>query len=139
MEELDIQALIDSNRTLGEALKQYVAPENERLKLFLRDSVIQRFEYTYDTAIKIMDKFLEAVGIIQNSKEIFLKERFRMAFSSGILKNDVNTWSSYREMRNKTSHGYYEAIALDVVERIPAFHEEIIDMISRLQEKIGIQ
>ena len=57
--ELDLTLLKKSFETLKECYKDYNLQEDAKLKGYIKDSCIQRFGYTYETAKKIMNKFLK--------------------------------------------------------------------------------
>jgi broad specificity phosphatase PhoE len=54
---------------------------------------------------------------------------------SSIVREESNTWRHYRELRSKTSHTYDEAVALEVVECIPAFIDEVRGLRDRLEAR----
>ena len=53
----------------------------------------------------------------------------------GLLLSAWPVWRGFRELRGKTSHTYDEAIALEVVARIPAFLAEAEHLLQRLRER----
>ncbi len=86
-------------RKLKEALAQ---PENE----FMRDAIIQRFEFTYELSWKTMMLWLANKDIdARNPKDIL-----RAALEQGIIE-DGNRWSELHKCRNLTSHNYDESAA----------------------------
>lgn len=87
---------------LGKAIQQ---PKNE----FLRDSVIQRFEFTYELAWKLLKIRLEAESVIARTPREVLQE----ALQAGFIE-DGNAWSELQKTRNLTSHTYDEALAEQV-------------------------
>ncbi|MEA3412888.1 MAG: nucleotidyltransferase substrate binding protein [Pseudomonadota bacterium] len=87
---------------LGEACDQ---EENS----FIRDSVIQRFEFSYELCWKMLKMKLEAEGIDARSP----RETVVEALSMGLI-SDGNAWTELHRMRNLTSHTYDEALAREV-------------------------
>jgi len=82
---------------LEEVLKQ---DKNE----FIRDSAIQRFEFTFDLSWKLIKAFIEDEhGIICASP----KNCFREAYKLNIIKYD-DFWIEMTNMRNQTVHTYKE-------------------------------
>ena len=61
----------------------------------------------------------------------------RTANEQGLLCGDWSDWKRYREMRSRASHSYNEAVALEVVARIPAFLTEVQYLLSQLQGRGG--
>ncbi len=130
---LDLSALkkaIDSlNRSL-EKLK--TMPEDE----FIRDSCIQRFEYTYELCGKFLRRYLETS---EPSADVIEQMSFptliRTANERGLLLNDWSVWIGYRDKRNITSHTYDEEKADAVIQVIPDFYAEARYLLSHLEEK----
>jgi nucleotidyltransferase substrate binding protein (TIGR01987 family) len=89
-------------RQLEKAARQ---PKDE----FLRDSVIQRFEFTHELAWKMLKLRLEAENILARTPRETLQE----ALQAGLIE-DGNAWSDLQRMRNLTSHTYNESLADDV-------------------------
>ena len=76
---------------------------------FIRDSVIQRFEFCWELAWKMLKLKLLEEGI----EALTPREVFREALAVGIL-HDGNAWSQAQRMRNLTSHTYDETLAEEV-------------------------
>lgn len=88
-------------------LKEALA-ENETS--FVRDSVIKRYEVTFEMAWKTMFRFLTGKG-----ERIAAKawDVIPIAFQS-LLIADADLWDKMREYRNDTSHEYNEAKAVEI-------------------------
>lgn len=131
---LDISSFGKAIHSLNEALLEI---NKQKGNLFVRDATIQRFEYTYELAYKMLKRYLEMT-------EANLEEIDRMSFSTlirtgaekGLLKNSWDVWSSYRTARNLTSHTYNEAKAIEVCEVIPKFMEEAQFLFEQLEKRI---
>ena len=63
-------------------------------------------------------------------------ETIRIANKMGILRSDLVKWTTYRQMRNATSHTYDEAVANEVLRVIPDFKDEAEFLLVRLKELI---
>lgn len=87
-------------------------PKNE----FIRDSVIQRFEFTYELAWKMLKLHLENEGIYAKTP----KETFQEALLANFIE-DGNRLSDLQKQRNLTTHTYDEAVAEEVYEHICAY------------------
>ena len=57
--ELNLSVLKNSLATLKECYQDLNSQNDEKMKIYIKDSCIQRFEYTYEAAKKIMNKFLK--------------------------------------------------------------------------------
>ena len=98
-------------KRLGEAMK---APKNE----FVRDSAIQRFEFTFETVWKFLKSQVEELD--PGVKIRHPGECFREAFKKGLIDNDPR-WIQSIDERNKTSHTYNEDKAEEVYGDLPGF------------------
>jgi nucleotidyltransferase substrate binding protein (TIGR01987 family) len=103
-------------------------PVNE----FYRDSVIQRFEYTFELSWKIMQKFLEADRPLQDSS---VRGVLRESFKRGFIR-DTEQWFVFQESRNLTSHTYNEKTAQDVYEVALKLPEAVDFVIERLESSL---
>lgn len=81
---------------------------------YIRDSAIQRFEFTFELSWKTMKAFLEEQGITVYSP----RDSIRSAFQVGLIEEDPD-WLETIELRNLTSHTYNEATAEEIYEKLP--------------------
>lgn len=96
--------------------------EGREKELFtaLRDGAIQSFEFTYEMAVRSLERAVEdRVGVGRFDAASF-RERLRMAWEAELI-TDIGPWLDFREMRNRTSHTYDEAKAKFVYSGIPGF------------------
>lgn len=129
---LDISALENAENRLQEMLARYKKEANDEA---VRDSVIQRFEFTYSIALKTLRKyFIERAFILEEVNQMSFNEMIRTASQLNLIKSNLEKWTIYREMRNMTSHTYDEEIALQVVNIIPEFSDEVAYLITKLKE-----
>lgn len=105
---------------LEEALAQ---PKNE----FIRDSVIQRFEFCVELAWKSGKK---AMGTITASPKDVIREMAQ----SGYIDN-VELWLISIDMRNLSSHTYKEDLAEQVYSFAQSFKPELVNFVNRLSYK----
>lgn len=101
-----ITSYLSAFSQLQRALEQ---PRDE----FMRDSIIQRFEFTHELAWKMLKLRLEAEGIFVNTP----RETLQAALQAGFIV-DGNGWSDLQRMRNLTSHTYDETLASTVCDFI---------------------
>lgn len=99
------------------------------LNQFERDSLIKRFEFSYEMAWKLMMSYEKDNGVIGilGSKDVV-----RQAFSMSLIDNG-EAWLEMIDDRNKTSHLYDEEMAIDVIDAIthtyfPLFQELLLKM-----------
>jgi nucleotidyltransferase substrate binding protein (TIGR01987 family) len=90
----------------AQQLERAVAqPQSE----FMRDATIQRFEFCYELAWKMLKLKLEQEGI----SVLTPKQALREALQAGLI-DDGNVWSEIQRYRNLTSHTYDEKLADEV-------------------------
>ncbi len=115
-----VVALDDFRKALTRLHEALAQDENE----FIRDSVIQRFEFTFESAWKAMYRWLRARG---NDVDEEAAVAIPAAFKLRLIENEKG-WGQMRKYRNKTSHTYHEAIAIEVAafvrqEAVPLFEQ----------------
>jgi nucleotidyltransferase substrate binding protein (TIGR01987 family) len=131
-EQIDLTSLAKAVESLYRALNEY---QKDKSNEFVRDSCIQRFEYCYDLSTKMMKRYLAMIAESPGEiKSMTFQNLVREAYTKGISKNSWDRWWEYRDNRNKTSHGYDEKIAIEVVEKIGDFYQEAIFMVEALRE-----
>lgn len=131
MENLDFTALENSLQRLGEVVEIYKKNPQDTI---VRDSLIQRFEFTYSITLKTLRKyFIERAFIVDDVNKLSFNEMVRTAMQLDLLKSDLAKWTEFREMRNLISHTYDENVALKVSGIVPDFYEEITYLLKELK------
>lgn len=96
------------------SLKESIDAFNaEPQNLFIRDSLIQRYEYTIELAWKTLKDYLENEGFIDISSP---KKVIRQALQGEYITDPL--WLQALDDRNKTSHAYDEDMAQEVTAEI---------------------
>jgi nucleotidyltransferase substrate binding protein (TIGR01987 family) len=113
---IDISSLRQALATLDEALTARAQAPEDR---FIRDACIQRFEYSYELAHKMLRRYLAASEPAVH--EMSFPSLIRLGYERGILAQSWDVWTEFRDARNATSHAYDEAKASEVVKKIPDF------------------
>lgn len=127
---MDISALQNVLKSLKDAYSEYNKTENE----YVRDSVIQRFEYTYALAVKFIQRYIELnIPNQEDLSTLTFNQLIRQANEMGILLNDLEQWIIYRQKRNITSHTYNIEKAKEVISIVGKFIEEIEYLITKLK------
>jgi nucleotidyltransferase substrate binding protein (TIGR01987 family) len=135
--ELIIEPLEKALATLKEAWVEY---NKDLSNTFVRDAVIQRFEYTFELSHKILRRFLsETEASRAEISEMLFNELIRLGCKRGLLLNDLETWDKYRKFRNLTSHNYDEFNADTITVIIPFFIEEIDYELEKIKERLNQQ
>lgn len=87
----------------------------------IRDSTIQRFEYTYELAFKMLKRYLEMSSTTPSAVDgKTFREIVRIGAEQGLIDKPED-WFVYRQARNNTSHGYDEKKAVAVYGNIAPF------------------
>ena len=106
---LDYQNSLDR---LAESLSEDLSVSSTIL-----DGTIQRFEFTFELAWKLMREVLEDRGVFVNSPKMAIKYAFKEQFFE-----DGQGWIDMLDDRNLTSHTYKQDLAKEIYERIKNKH-----------------
>lgn len=120
MDRSDIQ-LSELKRAISRLREALDLPKND----VIRDSVIQRFEFTVELSWKVLQRYLKASGV---SEALTPKNTFREAAKLGLV-NDPEAWIRFIDARNLSSHTYKESLAEEVYASariLPPFAEELV-------------
>lgn len=130
---LNLSSYEKALKSLEEIINRY---NKEHEDIAIRDALIQRFEYTYSLAIKMIKRYLKiAMTENEESDTMDFNRTIREANRLGILLNDLETWTIYRQKRNITSHTYDEKKALEVVSIVNDFYKDAEYLLNRLKER----
>lgn len=130
-----ISALENVHKRLGDVLKIFVENENDDI---VRDSVIQRFEFTYFIALKTLRKYFEGMAfVMEDVQQMTFNQVIRVANQLDLLHFELDRWTEFRQMRNLTSHTYDEEVARKVVAVVSDFCEEVGYLLKQLRSKIN--
>ena len=81
----------------------------------VRDSLIQRFEFTYELTHKTLKDVMRYLGVtLENS---FPRTIYKKAYVNNLISDD-KVWINLLEDRNCTSHIYNESLSDEVANRI---------------------
>ncbi|PFH18232.1 nucleotidyltransferase substrate binding protein (TIGR01987 family) [Caldicellulosiruptor bescii] len=108
-------------------LKEAVSERSDNPLLY--DGAIQRFEFTYELAWKLLKAYLEYQGIVNISSP---RAVFKEAFSVGLIENQEK-WLRMIEDRNLVVSTYDECIAKIIFDRIKS---DYLPLLIELEEKL---
>lgn len=118
--------------------------DKRQLNEFEADGLIQRFEFTFELAWKLMRSYAEFQG---TDKEIMgSRDAIRWAFENKLI-SDSGTWMEMVKRRNDTSHTYDEDTASEAVLSIKesyyqvftAFYDRMMKLASANQHDLFSQ
>jgi len=122
------KALTSLERAIERAKKN---PQDEEV----RDSVIQRFEYSYELSWKMLKRQLEIDSPVPASIDAMdFKSMIRESAQRGLLENP-EAWFEYRRQRNITSRAYDEKKAIRVYETALIFVQDAKILLQNLKHK----
>lgn len=101
----------------------------------IRDACIQRFEYTYELAFKMLKRQLEQeLPSREELDQLPFKEVIRVGAERGLIAVP-GRWFDYRDKRNITSHTYDEEKAREVFSVLPDFADDAAALLTRLKSR----
>ncbi len=119
--EISITLLDKAVKTLSDSLQ-------EELTDYMRDAIIQRFEYTFELAWKAGRTAAKYMGSEYNSP----RDVIRYAFKMGWI-NSAEDWFQAMDARNNTSHAYDKAIAVGVYVVAKSFPAKVAELLASLK------
>ncbi len=135
---LDLESLGSVVARLREAVDAYKkTPDN----LFILDSVIKRFELSYEPSVRSLRRFLrdyEVSGV--EIEDLSFAGIVRRGDKEGLLQTGWPEWERFREARNKTVHTYREEKAREIAALAEIFVAEaefLLDNLRRRAPKHG--
>ncbi|MDP2360058.1 MAG: HI0074 family nucleotidyltransferase substrate-binding subunit [bacterium] len=134
MSALDTDALELALGTLQDAVRVYDAhggPEDEAL--LLRDGLIQRFEYVYELAWKLMQRWIALNVNPESAVPTWTRrELFRLAAEHGLLRQPAD-WFVFAEARHLSAHTYNPVHADKALLAARAMIPEALFLLERLR------
>ena len=136
--KLDYSALEDAVAQLQRSfdyLHGDLARTDSGLREQFRSATIQAFEFTYELAVKMIQRQLAQVAANPDAlREMDFADRMRDAADAGIVR-DALAYTRYRELRNKTSHTYDANRAEEMVSMIDEFLPDVRFLLHELQKR----
>lgn len=125
------QKLQSYHKALNRVAEVVNVMDKRQLNDFEADGLIQRFEFTFELAWKLMKSYAEFQG---TDKEIMgSRDAIRWAFENKII-SDSGIWMEMVKRRNDTSHTYDEETAAEVVIRIKdSYYQAFMALYDRME------
>lgn len=132
---IDLTPFENAIKGLDDVINIY---NSDKSNIYMRDSMIQRFEYTYSLSLKMIKRyFSQSAFEKENIDGMTFNEMIRTANRMDLLRSNLEMWDNYRQKRNLTSHTYDENLALDVAAIIPDFKDEAEFLLNKLKDKLS--
>lgn len=135
---IDYEHLQKSLKHLEEQFLNYQSLDPALPRLMqeaVAESVIQRFEISYDCLWKVLKRYLaEELGIpeVPNSP----KPIFRLATENNLLVPPVEQWLGYADARINTTHDYSGEKAKDCLRLMGDFIHDAITLYQTLSKQV---
>lgn len=120
--------------TLEIPIKRSKVEFDAETQKMIRDSLIKRFEYTFETFWQFLKQLLEdSYGIqVVGTRNIF-KEALRMNL---IVEPELEILLNMVLDRNETAHAYKENVAEEIAQDIPEYFRTMKAVFERLQTSL---
>ncbi|HOW52065.1 MAG TPA: nucleotidyltransferase substrate binding protein [bacterium] len=102
----------------------------------VRDSVVKRFEYSYELAWKLLQRALEEDLGSAAVDGLPRRELFRIGAEKRFIA-DVAPWFEYHRLRNLSSHTYNEEIAEEMYKAAVRFALDARLLLKNLEARNG--
>ncbi|WP_439256737.1 nucleotidyltransferase substrate binding protein [Lonepinella sp. BR2271] len=141
-QKLDISALENAFDSLDQTLltlsnEDWFNAQTEIVQDTLIAGAIQKFEFVYELAIKMLKRQLNL--IVSNDIDVDssdFRDVLRMAAQFGLIDNP-NQWVEFRKMRNITSHTYDQTKAEKVYSEMADFLQSSRFLVEQLRLRQG--
>lgn len=123
-------AIVEIDQTKSFALATH--KDQQKIYRTYRDSLIQRFEFSFDLYWKYLKKYLDFYG--KKPAVISPVTVFRACFSAALLNEQEATLAlEMIEDRNLTAHTYHEQLAQKISTKIPQYYNLMNTTCMRMQ------
>jgi len=126
------QKLNSYRKALGRLAEVVNVMKIRQLNDFEVDGLVQRFEFTFELAWKLMKSYADYQG---TDKEIMgSRDAVRWAFENKLIE-DSDVWMEMIKRRNDTSHTYDEDTAADVVKSVKdSYYQAFVGFYDRMDK-----
>lgn len=128
------QTFIKTLKTLEKPLKKITTNLDRDTYEMIRDSLIQRFEYSFEACWQLLKQLLDDKFSVQaNGTSNIFRESLRMKL---IDENELEIFLEMSRDRNQTSHTYKEGVAQAIADDIPLYFKTMSTVAQRLEKLI---
>ena len=133
--EIDLQSLEKLTLRLHEALQDH---QKDPANFYILDSVIKRFELTYELATRSLRRYLIECSITKSEvADMSFAGIIRRGDKEGLLKTGWPDWNKYREAHNETVHAYQEENARKTAVDAALFLPEAEHLLDNLKRRLA--
>ena len=130
---LDLSGLQKAVNPLANAIG-YARTQSENVPQdIIRDSVIQRFEYSYELCWKFLQRWIKINVSPEDADPRTKKDLFRLAAKKQLIESP-EAWFEFAEARNQTAHTYNEKNAEYVYQVALTFLPEAENLLNSLEK-----
>lgn len=133
--ELDLSNLENSIATLKSCTTDYKLTKDIKMKEYIADACVKRYEYTVETAWKTMKKYLK-LEYGKNDTELTMNNIFRFMQGYGFIQS-WEKWREYYDKRNDTSHEYNKEKADELLEIVDDLVKDSEFLYNKLKQALG--
>lgn len=120
--------------TLNDSIIDLSNPKYASIYDIVRDSVIKRFEYTFDTFWKFIREYLEEKHGIKFTT-ISPKSVWREALNARLIaQEEFDQLINMVDDRNLTSHTYNELLAQEISQRVANYYKLIQTILKKIEK-----
>ena len=121
-------------KALASLVRVYLRSQREPADEDIRDACIQRYEYTYELAFKMLKRTLaQNLPSSEELDQMGFRDVIRLGARNGFIETP-QSWFEYREKRNKTSHTYNEDTAIEVYTVLGRFIDDATSLLALLKK-----
>jgi nucleotidyltransferase substrate binding protein (TIGR01987 family) len=133
--EIDIAPF---GRALGQLVSGLAALDARSSDTLIRDGVIQRFEFTYELAVRTLRRYLLSTALSPTAvQDLDFQDLIRRADEEGLLRTGWPEWKAFRKARTDTTHTYNEERAVEVLAEVREFAMEAQVLFDNLSRRLS--
>lgn len=103
----------------------------------VRDSVVKRFELTYELSVQALLRYLASTAASEVRITSYdFQDLIRKGDQVGLLRTGWPEWRRYRESRNRTVHTYREEVAMQIASAARDFAQEARVLFNNLKHRM---
>ena len=133
-EELSLTNLKNAIDSLIESSSAYKSNKDEKMRGFIEDSCVKRFEFTVETSWKIMKKFLK-LEYGKSDAELTMNNIFRFMEGYNLISS-WESWKNYYNHRNNTSHEYNQDKAQETLKLVDSLIKDSKELYNNISKKL---